>query len=33
MVLHDRKELNDDTPDILDVPKSNHHEIAVNCRD
>jgi hypothetical protein len=31
VVLHERKEMNDDIPDILDVPKSNQHEIAVNC--
>jgi hypothetical protein len=31
-VLHIRKELNDETPDILDMQKINQHEIAVNCR-
>jgi sensor histidine kinase YesM len=31
LVLHDRQDLKDEMPDILDVPKSNEHEIAVNC--
>jgi len=31
-VLHIRKELNDETPDILDMLKINQHEITVNCR-
>jgi len=31
-VLHKREKLRDDTPDILDVPKINQEEFAVNCR-
>ncbi len=30
-VLHIVKELKDETPDILDIPKNKKHEIAVNC--
>jgi len=31
VVLHDRKDLKDDSPEILDVPKNNQIEIDVNC--
>jgi hypothetical protein len=32
MVLHNRMEMLDNKPDILDKPKSNQKENAVNCR-
>jgi hypothetical protein len=31
VVLHIRKEMSDNTQDILDVPKNIQHEFAVNC--